>query len=584
MRAPLKGETLARWRHDLKTPLNQILGYSAMLLEDAEKGGFGAFSPALAGIQTGGRAILERIHTALSDAGDGVSFDQLGAFESTVRPEVEQLLDTTAALGGRLRELEATDALANAGRITDALRNLLREVQRVPPETESEAPRIADSAGDFSSHPLPPVTEELSGRILVVEDDAANRDLLRQYLEREGHSVQEAGNGIQALQQLAAGAYDLMLLDVIMPEMDGYKVLALLKWNPSLRDLPVIMISGLDETQSVVRCIEMGAEDYLAKPFDPVLLRARIGASLEKKRLRDRERDRMAELEQALRQLKEAQAQLVVQEKMASLGALTAGIAHEIKNPLNFVNNFADVSTDLLEELRQELPAGGGTSVEAIITDLTANLHRIREHGQRADSIVRGMLAHARGGGNREPADVNALVAASVNLAYQGLRAQDAGFHIAIESSYDPGLPMIPAVSGDLSRALLNIANNGCYAAHHKGLQSGKRFQPTLRVRTRDAGGEVEIRIEDNGTGISKETLAKIFNPFFTTKPPGSGMGLGLSISYQIVVDQHKGTIRVETKEGESTAVIIRLPKVGQIPDLPDKTLADVDRNLGRLR
>ena len=561
MRPPLKGETLARWRHDLKTPLNQILGYSAMLLEDAEKDGFGEFSPALDGIQSGGRAILERIQTVLSDPGEGVSFEQLGALESTVRPEVEQLLDTTAALGGRLRELEARDALANADRITDALTNLLREVQRVPPEPESEAPRIAERAGDSSSIPLPAGVEALSGRILVVEDDAANRDLLRRHLEREGHAVQEAANGIQALQQLDAGVYDLMLLDVIMPEMDGYEVLALLKRNSSLRDLPVIMISGLDETRSVVRCVEMGAEDYLAKPFDPVMLRARIGASLEKKRLRDRERERMAELEQALRQLKEAQAQLVVQEKMASLGALTAGIAHEIKNPLNFVNNFADLSADLLEELRQELHADGGANLKAIITDLTANLRRIREHGQRADSIVRGMLAHARGGGNREPADVNTLVAASVNLAYQGLRAQDAGFHIAIESSYDPSLPMIPAVSGDLSRALLNIANNGCYAAHQKGLQSGKSFQPRLRVSTRDAGGEVEIRIEDNGPGISKETLAKIFNPFFTTKPPGSGMGLGLSISYQIVVDQHKGTIRVDTKEGESTAVIIRLPK-----------------------
>ena len=564
----VKGEALARWRHDLKTPLNQILGYSAMLLEDAENGGFGAFSPALAGIQTGGRAILDRIQT-LSDPGRGVSFEQLGTFESMVRPEVERLLDATAALSGRLRELEDTDALANAGRITDALKNLLCEVQRVHPEPEFEAPRIAEGAGDSSSHPLPAVAEKLSGRILVVEDDAANRDLLRRHLEREGHSVQDAGNGIEALRQLEAGVYDLMLLDVIMPEMDGYEVLALLKRNPSLRDLPVIMISGLDETRSVVRCVEMGAEDYLAKPFDPVLLRARIGASLEKKRLRDRERDRMAELEQALRQLKEAQAQLVVQEKMASLGALTAGIAHEIKNPLNFVNNFADVSTDLLEDLRQELPADGSTNIEAIITDLTANLRRIREHGQRADSIVRGMLAHARGGGNREAADINALVAASVNLAYQGLRAQDAGFNITIETAYDPNLPMIPAVSGDLSRALLNIANNGCYAAHHRSLLSGKSFQPTLRVSTRDAGGEVEIRIEDNGAGISKETLAKIFNPFFTTKPPGSGMGLGLSITYQIVVDQHKGTIRVETKEGESTAVIILLPKVGQIPDLP---------------
>ena len=555
MKSLLKGDALAHLRHELRTPFNQILGYTAILLEDADRGGFRAVEPALTGIQAGGQALLERIQTALSDP-EGVSLDQLGALESAVRPEAEQLLDAAIALGVRLGDLEATDALADAARMSDALRNLLSRVQWVPSDSESSPERI------FPPHPAAVVAEALTGRLLIVEDDAANRDLLRRRLEREGHRVQEAGNGAQALQQLNSGVYDLMLLDVIMPEMDGYEVLARLKQNPSLRDLPVIMISALDETQSMVRCIEMGAEDYLAKPFDPVLLRARIGASLEKKRLRDRERGKTAELEQALQQLKEAQNQLVVQEKMASLGALTVGIAHEIKNPLNFVNNFADVSTELLDRLRTALEQDAGSAaVEEIITDLTANLRRIRDHGERADGIVRGMLAHARGAGRREPADLNALVAGAVDLAYQGLRTQDPSFNITIENSYDPGLPAVQAVTGDLSRAFLNIANNGCYAAHQKSLQSGKNFRPTLKVSTRNVGVQVEIRIEDNGAGISKEALLKIFNPFFTTKPPGSGMGLGLSLSYQIVVEQHKGTIRVETKEGESTALIVLLPK-----------------------
>ncbi|MGA3185985.1 MAG: response regulator [Bryobacteraceae bacterium] len=550
MKAPLKGDALAHLRHELRTPFNQLLGYTAILLEDAEEGGFREVAPALTGIEAAGRALLERIQTALSDRGDGVTFEQLQALESGVRPEAEQLLGAAIALGGRLREFEAPDALADAGRISDALRNLLSVVQWVPPDSEPSPARIAEKT-EVSSSPE-------TGRILVVEDNAANRDLLRRRLEREGHWVQEAGNGMEALQQLDAGAYDLMLLDVIMPEMDGYEVLARLKQNASLRDLPVIMISALDEAQSVVRCIEMGAEDYLAKPFDPVILRARIGASLEKKRLRDRERRRTAELEQALQQLKEAQTQLVVQEKMASLGALTVGIAHEIKNPLNFVNNFADVSTDLVEDLRQGLLEGA--NVEEIMAALTANLRRIRDHGERADSIVRGMLAHARGEGQRELTDLNVLVAGAVDLAYQGLRTQDSNFHIAIESSYDPNLPMIPAVTSDLSRAFLNIANNGCYAAHQKSLQSGANFRPTLKVSTHAGSAHVEIRIEDNGAGISKDALQKIFNPFFTTKPPGSGMGLGLSLSYQIVVEQHKGTIQVETKEGESTALIVQLP------------------------
>ncbi len=567
MKGPLQGEALAHLRHKLRTPLHQILGYTAILLGEAKEGGFSAATPSLAGIQAGGRALLERITTALSDQGGGASCDQLGVLESTVRPKAEEMLDAAVTLGGSLRELKATDAIVDAGRIAEALRNLLSEITWAPPD--SERMEVAEKTEIFSSHPPPKVAPKLTGRLLIVDDEAANRDLLRRQLEREGHRVQEAENGMQTLQQLETGVFDLMLLDVMMPKMDGYEVLARLKRNPALRDLPVIMISALDETESVVRCIEMGAEDFLTKPFDPVLLKARIGASLDKKRLGDQERARTAELERALRQLKEAQTQLVVQEKMASLGALTVGIAHEIKNPLNFVNNFADVSRDLLADLRQALDEGDATGVEEIVTDLTANLRRIREHGERADSIVRGMLAHARGAGQREPTDVNALVAGAVSLAYQGLRAQDSSFNITIESSYDPNLPLIQAVSSDLSRAFLNIANNGCYAAHQKRLQLGESFRPTLRVSTRDAGAQIEIRIEDNGAGISKEALPKIFNPFFTTKPPGSGTGLGLSLSYKIVVEQHEGSIRVETKEGESTVLIILLPGQGSAANSP---------------
>jgi signal transduction histidine kinase len=560
LKAPLQGEALAHLRHELRGTFNLILGYTAILSEDAAENGFGAVTPALAEIEAGARALLESIQMALLDPGDGVSLEDLEALESKVRPEAAQLLDAAVSLGGKLRELEVSDAIADASRISDALRSLLSQVQWLLPDPEPEPRPAAENAGIFSSYPVASAAEALTGRLLVVEDDAASRELLRRRLERDGHRVWEASNGMQALQQLNAGVYDLMLLDVMMPEMDGYEVLARLKRNPLLRDLPVIMISGVDESRSAIRCIEMGAEDYLAKPFDPVLLRARIGASLEKNRLRDRERRRTAELEQALLQLKEAQTQLVVQEKMASLGALTAGIAHEIKNPLNFVNNFADVSTDLLEDLRKVLHDGGPASPEGIITELTANLRRIREHGERANTIVRGMLAHARGGSQREPTDVNVLVADAVNLAYQGLRAQDSSFNITIESSYDSSLPRIQTVPSDLRRAFLNIANNGCYAAHQKKLRIGDAFRPTLRVSTRNCAGQIEIRIEDNGAGMSNETLLKIFNPFFTTKPPGSGLGLGLSLSYQIVVDQHKGTIRAETKEGESTALIILLP------------------------
>jgi signal transduction histidine kinase len=284
--------------------------------------------------------------------------------------------------------------------------------------------------------------------------------------------------------------------------------------------------------------------------------------------LMDRERLKSEELEQALLQLKTTQDQLLVQEKMASLGVLTAGIAHEIKNPLNFVTNFAALSVELLEEARelfeqfgQKLETADAEYMGQLMSDLNTNLKKISEHGNRADSIVKGMLAHSRGGGGQfQPTNINALIEDAAGLAYHGLRAQDVNFNIALESSYDPALPMVSVVPQDLSRAILNMVNNGCYAAHQRALKS-PGFQPVLRCSTAKIHNGVEIRIRDNGTGVPKEVLPKIFNPFFTTKPTGSGTGLGLSLSYQIVVDQHKGTLRVETQEGEFTEFILTLPE-----------------------
>jgi signal transduction histidine kinase len=283
--------------------------------------------------------------------------------------------------------------------------------------------------------------------------------------------------------------------------------------------------------------------------------------------LNDRERQKTEELEAALGQLKDTQDQLVVQEKMASLGALTAGIAHEIKNPLNFITNFSEISVDMLDEAREilvtcgkSLPPADADYLDGLIADLNVNLRKIQEHGKRADSIVRGMLAHSRGSaGQFQPTDLNALIAEATNLAYHGLRAQDPAFNIGLENSYDAALPPLSVVPQDLSRAILNIVNNGCYAAHQRTLKT-PGFRPVLRCATARVPNGVEIRIRDNGTGIPEDALPKIFNPFFTTKPTGSGTGLGLSLCYQIVVEQHKGTLRVETKEGEFTEFILTLP------------------------
>ncbi len=275
------------------------------------------------------------------------------------------------------------------------------------------------------------------------------------------------------------------------------------------------------------------------------------------------------ELEETLNKLQDTQKQLIIQEKMASLGALTAGIAHEIKNPLNFVNNFSELAIEHSGELKEEIKKQKGKIDEKdmdyileILNDIAQNSQKINEHGKRADSIVKSMLLHSRGKSEeRMPTDINALLKEYVNLAYHGIRASDNTFNIKIETDFDSSIGTIEVVAQDISRVFLNTLNNGCYSTHEKKKQSIPGYNPVLSVSTKNLGDSVEIHIRDNGKGISKENLDKIFNPFFTTKPAGKGTGLGLSISYEIIVDRHKGIFRVESKEGEYAEFIIILPK-----------------------
>jgi signal transduction histidine kinase/heme exporter protein D len=274
------------------------------------------------------------------------------------------------------------------------------------------------------------------------------------------------------------------------------------------------------------------------------------------------------QLNATLENLKAAQQQLVTQQKLASLGQLTAGIAHEIKNPLNFVNNFAVLSIDLANELAEELESESLSAakrqlIEDILYKLRLNAGKINEHGKRADSIVRSMLQHSRGSsGRREMTDLNALLDQSVSLSYHGMRAQSATFNLIIEREYDPEVGELEVVPQNLSRVFLNILNNACYALDEKKKKSGEGFSPTLSVSSQNLGDKVEIRIRDNGNGIPPEIREKIFNPFFTTKPTGQGTGLGLSISHDIIVQEHRGEIRVETEEGKFTEFVVRLPRV----------------------
>jgi len=282
---------------------------------------------------------------------------------------------------------------------------------------------------------------------------------------------------------------------------------------------------------------------------------------------------RERELRTAHEELKATQASLIHAEKMASLGQLTAGIAHEIKNPLNFVNNFASLSVELLDEFKETaqpviamLGADKRAEVDEVIDMLTGNLEKIAEHGKRADGIVKGMLAHSRSGsGERQRTDLNALIEEALNLAYHGVRAQDHDFNITLERDLDRALAPIELVPQDISRVLLNLFGNSFYAAEKRRREAADAaFRPVLKVATRNLGNEVEVRVRDNGIGIPTEVRDKLFQPFFTTKPTGEGTGLGLSISYDIVTQQHGGTITVDSRVGEFTEFTIRLPRSRQ--------------------
>lgn len=289
--------------------------------------------------------------------------------------------------------------------------------------------------------------------------------------------------------------------------------------------------------------------------------------AIENARLFDEVQRRTRELSLSLEELRAAQDRLVQTEKLASLGQLTAGIAHEIKNPLNFVNNFSALSIELIEELEDIVNLGhfdgdARRQAEELTGLLKSNLEKVVQHGGRADSIVKNMLLHSRtGSGEHRSADINALVEESLNLAYHGARAERPGFNIVMQQNIDPDAGAAELYPQEITRVLLNLISNGIYAATKRKIDGDENFEATLTATTRDLGDQVEIRIRDNGTGIPPEVKDKIFNPFFTTKPAGEGTGLGLSMSHDIIVKQHGGKIEVDTKPSVFTEFIITLPR-----------------------
>jgi two-component system, NtrC family, sensor kinase len=421
------------------------------------------------------------------------------------------------------------------------------------------------------------------GDILIVDDQPNNLRLLNEILATAGYKVRKALDGVRALDAAQLAPPDLILLDIMMPGLDGYEICRQLKADSRTQSVPVMFLSALDDIGEKIKAFSVGGVDFIPKPFhrEEVLARVRTHMKIQNlhKLLQTRNALLSAEIEQrriaetalqtALDDLKMAQEQIIAREKLAALGTLTAGVAHELGNPLNFVNNYAEGSIELTDELAAELapyqtqfPPVTATNICTLLADLRENAVAIHHHGQRAERTIRSMMQHVHSEEHQaQSVDLHDLLNEAVTLAYHSRRVQNDSFTLEIEREYDFTLDPLHCLPAELSRALINLIDNALYAMRTKQQTAPADYTPTLGIRTEQQGDLVCISIRDNGTGISSIHQPNLFDPFFTTKPTGEGTGLGLSITHEIIVRQHRGSLEFSTESEDYTEFMILLPK-----------------------
>jgi signal transduction histidine kinase len=532
---------LANLRHELRTPINGIIGYSEMLLEDAQAKGYEEFIPDLQKILAGGRELLALVNDILDPAKSDKALaehdiDAYGAdLRHALRTPLNAVVGFTEMLLERVEDKGDGEFISDLQKIDSSAKRFLSLMNDVVnfsrvqagghPEGEaSETLSIVQDAVET----IRPMEDDSAlqisggGDLLIVDDNEISRDLLTRHLQRQGHKVTAAENGRQALEMIQTHPFDLVLLDIMMPEINGYQVLQHLKNHETWRDIPVIIISALGELDSVVRCIEMGAEDYLFKPLNPVLLRARIGACLEKKRLRDHAKEQ--------------------QERLAELGENIAGLAHCVKNLLNGFKGGEYLLNRAIKKQDLGMIGKGWSMVEKNIA--------------RISKLVLDMLTYVK---DREleysEVDLNNLI----EEAREVLSLQADKMGVEIKTKTDKNLRQVTLDSKGILRCLVNLIGNGIDACSQNG--------GVVSVESRlDSDGYFELAVSDTGCGMDEDTLKVLFRKFFSTKG-SQGTGLGLPVVQQIVKD-HQGSITVKSELGKGTTFSLRLPRHPSLGEL----------------